>query len=152
MRENGGGSVVANASVAATLGGFSSHLYSALKSAVVGLSRSVAIEVAEYNIRVNTVSPGGIATGIFGKSRGMSDVDADLAAARVEKVFAGRQPIQRAGKPEDVANAVLFLCSDEGSFITAQDLIVDGGATSGRWGETLKKANADIGRAIAGEK
>ena len=152
MRLNGGGSIVANASVAATLGGFSSHFYSALKAAVVSLSRSVAIEVAEDNIRVNTVSPGGIATGIFGKSRGMSDADADLAAARVEKIFSERQPIPRAGKPEDIANAVLFLCSDEGSFITAQDLIIDGGATSGRWGETLKKANLDIKRAISGDK
>jgi NAD(P)-dependent dehydrogenase (short-subunit alcohol dehydrogenase family) len=151
MRLNGGGSIVANASVAATLGGFSSHFYSALKAAVVSLSRSVAIEVAEDNIRVNTVSPGGIATGIFGKSRGMSDADADLVATRVEKVFSNRQPIPRAGKPEDIANAVLFLCSDEGSFITAQDLIIDGGATSGRWGETLKKANADIKRAISGD-
>jgi NAD(P)-dependent dehydrogenase (short-subunit alcohol dehydrogenase family) len=152
MRLNGGGSIVANASVAATLGGFSSHFYSALKAAVVSLSRSVAIEVAEDNIRVNTVSPGGIATGIFGKSRGMSDADADLAAARVEKIFSERQPIPRAGKPEDIANAVLFLCSDEASFITAQDLIIDGGATSGRWGETLKKANLDIKRAISGDK
>ena len=151
MRLNGGGSIVANASVAATLGGFSSHFYSALKAAVVSLSRSVAIEVAEDNIRVNTVSPGGIATGIFGKSRGMSDADADLAAARVKKIFSERQPIPRAGKPEDIANAVLFLCSDEGSFITAQDLIIDGGATSGRWGETLKKANLDIKRAISGD-
>jgi NAD(P)-dependent dehydrogenase (short-subunit alcohol dehydrogenase family) len=150
MRLNGGGSIVANASVAATLGGFSSHFYSALKAAVVSLSRSVAIEVAEDNIRVNTISPGGIATGIFGKSRGMTDLDADLVATRVEKVFTNRQPIPRAGKPEDIANAVLFLCSDEGSFITAQDLIVDGGATSGRWGETLIKANADIARAISG--
>ena len=151
MRLNGGGSIVANASVAATLGGFSSHFYSALKAAVVSLSRSVAIEVAEDNIRVNTVSPGGIATGIFGKSRGMSDADADLAAARVEKIFSERQPIPRAGKPEDIANAVLFLCSDEASFITAQDLIIDGGATSGRWGATLKKANLDIKRAISGD-
>ena len=151
MRLNGGGSIVANASVAATLGGFSSHFYSALKAAVVSLSRSVAIEVAEDNIRVNTVSPGGIATGIFGKSRGMSDADADLAAVRVEKIFSNRQPIPRAGKPEDIANAVLYLCSDEGSFITAQDLIIDGGATSGRWGETLKKANADIKQAISGD-
>ena len=151
MRLNGGGSIVANASVAATLGGFSSHFYSALKAAVVSLSRSVAIEVAEDNIRVNTVSPGGIATGIFGKSRGMSDADADLAAARIEKIFSERQPIPRAGKSEDIANAVLFLCSDEGSFITAQDLIIDGGATSGRWGETLKKANLDIKRAISGD-
>ena len=151
MRLNGGGAIVANASVAATLGGFSSHFYSALKAAVVSLSRSVAIEVAEDNIRVNTVSPGGIATGIFGKSRGMSDVDADLVATRIETVFTNRQPVPRAGKPEDIANAVLFLCSDDGSFITAQDLIVDGGATSGRWGETLKKANADIARAISGD-
>ena len=151
MRLNGGGAIVANASVAATLGGFSSHFYSALKAAVVSLSRSVAIEVAEDNIRVNTVSPGGIATGIFGKSRGMTDVDADLVATRIEKVFTNRQPVPRAGKPEDIANAVLFLCSDDGSFITAQDLIVDGGATSGRWGETLKKANADIARAISGD-
>ena len=151
MRLNGGGAIVANASVAATLGGFSSHFYSALKAAVVSLSRSVAIEVAEDNIRVNTVSPGGIATGIFGKSRGMSDVDADLVATRIETVFTNRQPVPRAGKPEDIAHAVLFLCSDDGSFITAQDLIVDGGATSGRWGETLKKANADIARAISGD-
>ncbi len=151
MRRNGGGAIVANASVAATLGGFSSHFYSALKAAVVSLSRSVAIEVAEDNIRVNTVSPGGIATGIFGKSRGMTDAAADLVAKRVEKVFANRQPIPRAGTPDDIASAVLFLCSDEGSFITAQDLIIDGGATSGRWGETLKKANADIAKAISGE-
>ena len=151
MRENNGGSIVANASVAATLGGFSSHFYSAMKAGVVSLSRSVAIEVAEHNIRVNTVSPGGIATGIFGKSRGMSDSEADEVAARVEKVFANRQPIPRAGTPEDIANAVLFLCSDEGSFITAQDLIIDGGATSGRWGETLQKANADIRLAISGD-
>ena len=151
MRRTGGGAIVANASVAATLGGFSSHFYSALKAAVVSLSRSVAIEVAEDNIRVNTVSPGGIATGIFGKSRGMTDAVADLVAKRVEKVFANRQPIPRAGTPDDIASAVLFLCSDEGSFITAQDLIIDGGATSGRWGETLKKANADIAKAISGE-
>lgn len=151
MRLNGGGSIVANASVAATLGGFSSHFYSAMKAGVVSLSRSVAIEVAADNIRVNTISPGGIATGIFGKSRGMSDRDADDVAARVEKVFANRQPIPRAGTPEDIANAALFLCSDEASFITAQDLIVDGGATSGRWGETLQKANADIRQAISGE-
>ncbi|MBT4588813.1 MAG: SDR family oxidoreductase, partial [Rhodospirillaceae bacterium] len=121
------------------------------KAGVVSLSRSVAIEVAEHNIRVNTVSPGGIATGIFGKSRGMSDSEADEVAARVEKVFANRQPIPRAGTLEDIANAVLFLCSDEGSFITAQDLIIDGGATSGRWGETLQKANADIRLAISGD-
>jgi NAD(P)-dependent dehydrogenase (short-subunit alcohol dehydrogenase family) len=152
MRQNGGGSIVANASVAATLGGFSSHFYSAMKAGVISLTRSVAIEVAEASIRVNTVSPGGIATGIFGKSRGMSDQEADEVAARVEKVFAGRQPIPRAGTPDDIANAVLFLCSDEASFITAQDLIIDGGATSGRWGETLAKANADIRRAISGEE
>jgi NAD(P)-dependent dehydrogenase (short-subunit alcohol dehydrogenase family) len=152
MRLNCGGSIVANASVAATLGGFSSHFYSAMKAGVVSLSRSVAIEVAEDNIRVNTVSPGGIATGIFGKSRGMSDTEADAVTERIEKVFANRQPIPRAGTPEDIANAVLFLCSEEGSFITGQDLIIDGGATSGRWGETLKKANADIRRALLGEK
>ena len=152
MRQNGGGSIVANASVAATLGGFSSHFYSAMKAGVISLTRSVAIEVAEASIRVNTVSPGGIATGIFGKSRGMSDQEADEVAARVEKVFAGRQPIPRAGTPDDIANAVLFLCSDEASFITAQDLIIDGGATSGRWGETLAKANADIRHAISGEE
>jgi NAD(P)-dependent dehydrogenase (short-subunit alcohol dehydrogenase family) len=152
MRLNGGGAIVANASVAATLGGFSSHFYSAMKAGVISLTRSVAIEVAEDNIRVNTVSPGGIATGIFGKSRGMSDNEADEVAVRVKKVFSKRQPIPRAGVPEDIANAVLFLCSDEGSFITGQDLIIDGGATSGRWGDALKKANADIITAISGDQ
>ena len=140
MAAAGSGSIVSNASVAAGFGGYStSHVYAALKAGVVQLSRSVALELAEKGVRVNTVSPGAIATGIFARGAGLEGEEADDTSARMEQILERAQPMSRAGLPEDVAAAVLFLASDESAFITGRDLVVDGGMTAGRrWSESEK--------------
>lgn len=133
MCAQGSGAIVSNASVAGHLGGYAtSHLYAALKAAVVQLAKSVALELAESGVRINTVSPGAIATGIFGRGAGLDSDAADATSDKVRSALKKAQPLGRAGTPEDVANAVIFLASDEAGFITGRDLVIDGGAIAGR--------------------
>jgi NAD(P)-dependent dehydrogenase (short-subunit alcohol dehydrogenase family) len=90
------------------------------------------MELGESGVRVNSISPGLIATGIFGKALGLS-VEAAEKTPQVMRNLAKRaQPIPRAGLPEDIAQAALFLASDESGFISGQDLVVDGAMTGGR--------------------
>lgn len=91
-----------------------------------------AMELAESHVRVNSISPGAIATGIFGKVFGMEHAAADATSAQMAKVFAGAQPIPRAGLPADIAAAALFLASDDSTFMAGQDLVVDGCMITGR--------------------
>lgn len=137
MMASGRGSIISNASVAAHVGGYStSHVYAALKAAILQLSRSAALELAEHGVRINTVSPGAIATGIFGRGAGLSSDQADATAEKVERMLKRAQPMQRAGTPDDIAAAVLFLATDEAGFITGRDIVVDGGLIAGRrWSE-----------------
>jgi len=147
MQARQSGAIVSNASVAAFLGGYAtSHIYGALKAAVVQLSRSVALELAEDNVRVNTVSPGAIATGIFGRGVGLTSRDADGTVEKMRNALKKSQPIPRAGLPEDVARAVIFLASDDAGFITGRDLVVDGGATAGRPFSQVKARRAAMQR------
>jgi NAD(P)-dependent dehydrogenase (short-subunit alcohol dehydrogenase family) len=133
MKRQGSGSIINNGSIAGRLAGFSSSLvYGAAKAAVIHFTKCVAMELGESGIRVNSISPGAIATGIFGKALGLSAGAADATAAMVEQAFKTAQPIQRAGLPEDIAQAAVFLASDESSFINGHDLVVDGGITGGR--------------------
>ncbi len=133
MMRQKSGSILNNASVAGTRAGYSSSMiYSAAKAAVIQLGRVAAMQLGEHGVRVNSISPGGIATGIFAKALGLPDAAADGTATAVASALASSQPIPRAGLPEDVANTAVFLASDESSFITGQDLIVDGGLISGR--------------------
>ena len=81
---------------------------------------------------MNSISPGGIATGIFAKAMGMPSTAADATAEKVKGALAKLQAIPRAGLPDDIASAALFLASDEAGFITAEDVIVDGGLIAGR--------------------
>jgi NAD(P)-dependent dehydrogenase (short-subunit alcohol dehydrogenase family) len=127
------GSIINNASVAASRAGYSSSMiYSAAKAAVVQLSRCVAMELAEHNVRVNCISPGAIVTGILLKALGLPPDRADEVAVELTKRFAASQPIPRAGSVDDIAHMAVFLASDESSFVTAQDIIVDGGQLGGR--------------------
>jgi len=92
--------------------------YGPSKSAIVNLAKVCAMEWAKYNIRVNSISPGLINTPMVENIYR----DEELVKARIELV-----PMNRIGTPEDIAHAALFLCSDHSSYITAQDIIVDGG-------------------------
>ena len=133
MRRQGSGSIINNGSIAGRLAGFSSSVvYSAAKAAVIHLTKCVAMELGESGIRVNSISPGAIATGIFGKALGLSIEAAEKTPAMMREIYKTQQPIQRAGLPDDIAYAAVFLASDESSFINGNDLVVDGGITGGR--------------------
>lgn len=133
MKKQGFGSIINNGSVAGVLAGYSSSIiYSAAKAAVIHLTKVVAMELGEKSIRVNCISPGGIATGIFAKALGSSIADAENSVEIVKQALAAMQPIPRAGLPEDIAAAAVFLASDESTFINGHNLVVDGGVIGGR--------------------
>lgn len=133
MKVQGAGSIINNGSIAGHQAGWSSSsIYSTAKSAVIHLTRCIAMELGESGVRVNSVSPGAIATGIFGKTFGLDDDKADETAETMKQAFAGMQPIKRAGLPDDIAQMAAFLASDAASFINARDFVVDGGILGGR--------------------
>jgi NAD(P)-dependent dehydrogenase (short-subunit alcohol dehydrogenase family) len=146
MVDQGSGSIVNVASIAGHRGGGSGHVYSASKGAVLALTRSVAAELAEKGVRVNSISPGAIVTGIFAKGAGIEGSRADSVTGLAKDIFATVQPIPRAGLPEDVARATVFLASEGASFISGQDLVVDGGFSSivGRGWSANAKMRAEL--------
>lgn len=130
MKQQGSGSIVNVASVAGMTAGYSPHAYASAKAAVIQLTRSVAMEVAENGVRVNVVSPGFIATPLTTTTPG----GAPIRDAR--DGLAALAPLGRPGEVDDIADAVLFLAGAGGGFVTGQNLAVDGGLTSGRrWSE-----------------
>lgn len=130
MREHGG--VILNcSSTAAHRAGSQSAVYSALKAAVSHFTRCAALELAENRIRVNAISPGAIVTPIFLKALPVPPGREAEALDLLRKVFGAALPAGRAGEPADIAAAAAFLASDEGSYVTGQDWIVDGGLTAG---------------------
>ena len=151
MKRQRAGAIVNNGSIAAHLAGYSSSMiYSAAKAAVVHLTRCVAMELGESGVRVNSVSPGAIATGILAKALGMQDASkADALAEKIKGVYGTAQPIPRAGVPDDIAQCVCWLASDRASFVNAEDVVVDGGVIGGRMftpqQQGLQQAKAMLG-------
>lgn len=136
MRAQGGGSIVNTASVAAIRTGYGNHVYSAAKAGVMQLTRSVAMELGEDNVRVNCVLPGFIPTPMIARARGVPLGEADGKLGVITDAFREAQPIRRPGHPDDVAKAVLWLASDDSSFVNGHALVVDGGVSGGRmWGD-----------------
>ena len=90
------------------------------------------MELGESGIRVNSISPGAIATGIFGKAMGLDPAAAEASAAKIKLGLTRFQPIPRAGVPDDIAHAAVYLASDESSFVNGEDLVIDGGLIRGR--------------------
>src|SRR5262245_4407163 len=117
-----GGTIVLNSSIASSSGMPTTAVYSATKAAVRSLARTLSNELAAKGIRVNAVSPGPIATPIFDKLGLPQD-----AMGAFEERIATRTSLARMGRPEEVANAVLFLSSDESSYVVGADFVVDGG-------------------------
>jgi NAD(P)-dependent dehydrogenase (short-subunit alcohol dehydrogenase family) len=133
MLKQRSGSIINNGSVAAHRAGLSSSVvYAAAKAAVVHLTRCVAMQLGESSVRVNSISPGGIATGIFGKALGLPTDKAEQTAEVIKAGLAKMQPVPRAGLTDDIALAAVFLASDDSSFVNGHDLVVDGGVIGGR--------------------
>ena len=132
MQAGGGGSIISTSSVAGLMGGMGPHVYSACKAAVIGITRSVALEQGPFGIRVNCINPGGISTPIFAKGLGVeNDPDATEALnALVAAGVAAGTPLGRIGTPADIAGAAVWLASDDSSYVTGQTVVVDGGLTS----------------------
>jgi len=139
MRKQGDGSIINTASVAAIRTGYGNHIYSASKAGVIQFTKSVSMELGEDNIRVNCVLPGFIPTPMIAMARGVPVDEADSKLGVISEAFKGAQPIQRAGTPEDVAKAALWLASDDSGFVNGHTIVVDGGATGGRmWSDYIK--------------
>jgi NAD(P)-dependent dehydrogenase (short-subunit alcohol dehydrogenase family) len=139
MIRQGSGCIINISSGAAIRVSYTAHTYATSKAAVSHLTRSVAAEVGRHGIRVNSISPGVIATGIFGKNAGVEGSQADQVLDVVKEAFMALQPIPRSGVPDDIADAAAFLASDRASFIHGHELLVDGGVTLGgqRWEDGL---------------
>ncbi|MBS0411548.1 MAG: SDR family oxidoreductase [Proteobacteria bacterium] len=131
MRERGGGSIINTASIAGLQAGWGPLAYSTAKCAVIHMSRCAAAELSPQKIRVNAICPGLIATSIFGDAMGLPRAVADQMAARVAENAAAAQPVPKAGLPEDIARAALYLASDDSAFVTGTHVVVDGGITIG---------------------
>lgn len=121
MLEQGGGAIVNTASINGLIGNPAQPAYTASKHGVVGLSRHAALRWAEQGIRVNAICPGVIETAM---------TEILVKTPELNAVIDAMTPMKRIGQPEEVASAVLWLCSDQASFVTGHPLVVDGGATA----------------------
>lgn len=121
MLKGGGGAIVNTSSGAGVIGIKGSPAYTAAKHGVIGLTRAAALDYAAQNIRINAVCPGYIDTPMMGRFTG------DTAEGRAQVI--SEEPIGRMGHPEEIANAVLWLCSDAAGFVVGHPLVVDGGQT-----------------------
>jgi NAD(P)-dependent dehydrogenase (short-subunit alcohol dehydrogenase family) len=118
-----GASIINTASIAGMSGGGGPQAYSAAKAAVINLSQTTALELGEFKIRVNSISPGAINTPLL-----------NALSEDWDDRIKGLQPIEELGQPLDIAYAALFLASDESRFVTGHNLCVDGGLTVDRTG------------------
>jgi NAD(P)-dependent dehydrogenase (short-subunit alcohol dehydrogenase family) len=127
MRRGGGGAIVNIASICGVVPGWGAVAYSVAKAALIHLTTVTAATLARDSIRVNAVSPGFIPTPLFGRLRGFDQTGRQRLAAAIRANAGGVQPIPRAGLPEDIAAAAAWLASPAASFVTGENLSVDGG-------------------------
>ncbi|MCW0197221.1 SDR family NAD(P)-dependent oxidoreductase [Sphingopyxis sp.] len=132
MKGRKGASIVNTASVAALGAGYSPTAYAVAKAGVLHLTKVAATDLAQYGIRVNAICPGFINTNIFTSSLEVPDASKDAAKAIIADMSAHAQPVARGGQPEDIANAVAYLASEDSSFMTGTHMLVDGGLTIGQ--------------------
>lgn len=131
MKQRPGAAIVNTSSVAAVGPGYSPTAYAVAKAGVLHLTKCAATDLAQHGIRVNAVQPGFINTNIFTASMEMPEELVTTAKAMIAQMSSQAQPVARGGQPDDIANAVAFLCSDAAGFMTGASLIVDGGITVG---------------------
>jgi NAD(P)-dependent dehydrogenase (short-subunit alcohol dehydrogenase family) len=118
--ERGGGSIINTSSIHGIVGMTSAHAYSATKGALCAITRAIAITYGPQGVRCNAILPGVVQTDMIGDA---------LAIAEVREHMVNAAPLRKAGTAEDMANAALWLASDNAKFVTGQDIVVDGGAS-----------------------
>ena len=152
MARQGGGSIINTSSIAADLAGFGVMTYRASKAAVVQFSKSIAIDLAEYGIRVNCIAPGHIPTEMTAYAApGMTQDAVERVGKAVGAVLMANQPLKRRGSPQDVAEAALYLAGDRSAQVTGMVLPVDGGITAGDPVNHLQAIMAARARAMASD-
>ena len=119
MQKQGYGNIVNTSSISGLIGRAGDMPYNVSKFGIIGLTKTAALENADKNIRINCVCPGAVQT------KDWND--------RVIKKLGSLHPMNRVGQPEEVANAVMWLCSDNSSFVTGHSLVIDGGRIAGEW-------------------
>jgi NAD(P)-dependent dehydrogenase (short-subunit alcohol dehydrogenase family) len=133
MAENGGGSIINITSIGGIQAGGGVMVYRASKAAVIQFTKSAAIELARYEIRVNAIAPGSIPTPILGKSAaGMDPEKLKEFEARIRAGMRDDRPLKREGTPDDIAEAALYFGTDRSRYVTGTVLPVDGGTVAGK--------------------
>lgn len=133
MAENGGGSIINLTSIGGIQAGGGVMIYRASKAAVVQFTKSAAIELARYEVRVNAIAPGNIPTPILASSAAdMDPAELERFEARVRATMREDRPLKREGTPDDVAEAALYFATDRSRYVTGTVLPVDGGTSAGK--------------------
>ena len=142
MKDNGGGSIINVTSIGGILAGGGVMTYRASKAAVIQFTKSAAIELAHYEIRVNAIAPGNIRTGIVRKSATGEDLEKlEEFEARIREQMRNDRPLKREGTVEDVAEAAFYFATDRSRYVTGTVLPVDGGTVAGK--VIVRKSPAD---------
>jgi NAD(P)-dependent dehydrogenase (short-subunit alcohol dehydrogenase family) len=123
LKQGSGGAIVNMASVLGMSGWAGAAAYTASKHGVIGLTQTAALETAKGKIRINSISPAFVETPLTART---------LSNPMAQRSVIGRHPIGRLAKPEEIAEGVLWMCSDDASFMTGQSLVLDGGFLAGR--------------------
>lgn len=129
MMPQRGGVIINTSSTAGVMGGLGPHVYTAAKHGVIGLTKSVANELAPFAIRVNAISPGNTVTAMTASVRG-GDPNDPAQIDRTAQHIAAMSPLGYAGFPEDIAAAALYLASDDARYVSGHTLVVDAGQTT----------------------
>lgn len=137
MAKNKKGAIVSLASTAGVMGGLGPHVYSMAKHGVVGLTKSAAAELSSHGIRVNAVAPGGTVTPM---TNALGDNTPETTAAMI----ASTSPLGFACMPDDIANGIMYLLSDDARYVTGHTLVIDAGATTGAQQPPFFSQDADV--------
>jgi NAD(P)-dependent dehydrogenase (short-subunit alcohol dehydrogenase family) len=141
MADNGGGSIINLTSIGGIQAGGGVMTYRASKAAVIQFTKSAAIELAQYDIRVNCIAPGNIPTPFLASSaKNMTAEATERFTKAIRETMRADRPLQREGTPEDVAEAVLYFAGDRSRYITGTVLPVDGGTVAGK---PIRRRSAD---------
>lgn len=134
MKKQGSGCIINNSSIAAIRINQGGYLYSAAKAGITQLTKVAGVELGPFGIRVNSISPGAIATPIFyggsNQAKTMSDEENEKKMEKLTRNLANATALKQPGFPRDISMAALYLASDDGRFVTCQDIVVDGGRTA----------------------